>query len=75
MQRSEEALGIVHLDLAAVQRDGKIVGELVESGLVVAGAPMIRKSVLAPVLQGLGAGHGDAQCRKAGLAAEVAHEA
>ena len=35
---------------------------------------MMRKSVLAPWLQRIGPGHGDAQSREAGLAAEVAHQ-
>ncbi len=47
--------------------------ELVEGGLVVAGADDEEVGVGA-VVQRVGAGNGDAQARETGLAAEVAHE-
>ena len=70
----EEALRVVHLDLAAAQGNGQIVWQSLSKPGWSSPVPMIRKSVFAPGCRGLRAGHGDAQSREAGLAAEVAHQ-
>ena len=72
-QVDEETARIPHLNLPAVERDGKMRAERVEGGLIVARADDEEVSVGA-VMQGIGAGHSDAQAGETGLAAEVAHE-
>src|ERR1035438_10693115 len=73
MQGREEALCVMNLNLTAAQRNRKIVGPLVERGLVVASAHD-KKVCSGSLLKSIGARHRNAQYREPGLAPEVTHE-
>src|SRR6266567_8123274 len=73
MQRCEEALSIVHLHLSTLQGDGEMGGELVKSGLIVAGSDY-QEIGLGARSQRVRVGHRDPQSWKPRLPPEMAHQ-
>ena len=62
-EADEKALRVPYLNLPAAQRDGEMRAKLFEAGLVVSGADDEEIGVGA-IMQGVGAGDGDAQGRE-----------